>query len=419
MTTIDSSAAPGMASAISPKLAVPHFSLGERDRRWARVRQLMERDNLDVLVAPSHTGAWDQLQANVRYLTGIGGGSATAGCVFPRDPADGEVTALVGPIPPKDYWLRFQDWVTDVRPGFFSISQASIDRLKEHPAVDHPGIRIGVPGLGGMIRMPEGIVATGTFRNLHETFPQAELVDATHLMDEARYVKSDEEIAFMRQAITLVERAIDTLRHSARPGVPECVVFGRMLSTLVEGGSDVPTMLLWSVGNPQPPTNGFVATQRPLATGDVFAMEIDGRWGGYIGQVTQPAVLGRLDDERHEMWKVQQEAVARCYERLTPGASMAEFVSIGEEAARGTPFSCSVIIHSRGLGNDAPMVIFNSRDRRQLDWPILENATFILKPLVRNAAGEKPTCWGDTVVATSSGARRLGSQPSQFIEIEP
>ncbi|MBV9898896.1 MAG: hypothetical protein JO020_32475, partial [Chloroflexi bacterium] len=107
----------------------------------------------------------------------------------------------------------------------------------------------------------------------------------------------------------------------------------------------------------------------------------------------------------------------RCYERLKPGATMGDFVSIGEEAARGTNYSCSVIIHSRGLGNDAPMVIFNSRDRRQLDWPISENATFILKPMVRNPAGQNPTCWGDTVVVTPKGAQRLGTQPAEFIEI--
>ena len=34
-------------------LEVPRFSLAERERRWKRVRQLMERDGLDVLVVPS------------------------------------------------------------------------------------------------------------------------------------------------------------------------------------------------------------------------------------------------------------------------------------------------------------------------------------------------------------------------------
>lgn len=68
---------------------VPKLSLAERDRRWAAVRAMMERERLDVLVAPQHSGAWEQLQAAVRYLVGIGGQCAPAAVVLPLD---GEVT---------------------------------------------------------------------------------------------------------------------------------------------------------------------------------------------------------------------------------------------------------------------------------------------------------------------------------------
>ena len=85
-------------------LEVPRFSLIEREQRWRRVRQLMERDGLDVIVTPSTTGARDG-----RYLSGIGVNGSSAAVVFPRE---GEVTALTGPVPSREYWLRFQDWVT-------------------------------------------------------------------------------------------------------------------------------------------------------------------------------------------------------------------------------------------------------------------------------------------------------------------
>ncbi|MCH8199403.1 MAG: hypothetical protein IIA54_04980 [Chloroflexi bacterium] len=71
-----------MAEAVA-KLDVPRFSLEERERRWARVRGLMDRDGIDVLVAPPNTGHWDHFQANVRYLTGLGGNCVEAAAVFP------------------------------------------------------------------------------------------------------------------------------------------------------------------------------------------------------------------------------------------------------------------------------------------------------------------------------------------------
>lgn len=54
-------------------LDIPKFSLAERERRWARVRTLMARDNLDVIFVPQNTGFFNMFQANGCYLTGLGG----------------------------------------------------------------------------------------------------------------------------------------------------------------------------------------------------------------------------------------------------------------------------------------------------------------------------------------------------------
>ena len=56
---------------------VPRLSRPERDRRWARVRELMDRDALDVIVGVANTHMFDQFQASVRYLTSLGGNCAT------------------------------------------------------------------------------------------------------------------------------------------------------------------------------------------------------------------------------------------------------------------------------------------------------------------------------------------------------
>ncbi len=50
-------------------------------------------------------------------------------------------------------------------------------------------------------------------------------------------------------------------------------------------------------------------------------------------------------------------------------------------------------------------------------WPIEENACFIVKPLVTMADGSKRIHWGDTVVATPGGARRMGQRPREIVEV--
>src|SRR5262249_48071606 len=46
----------------------PRFSLAERDRRWAAVRALMRRQNIDVIVTPQNSGHSADYQADTRYL---------------------------------------------------------------------------------------------------------------------------------------------------------------------------------------------------------------------------------------------------------------------------------------------------------------------------------------------------------------
>ena len=49
-------------------------------------------------------------------------------------------------------------------------------------------------------------------------------------------------------------------------------------------------------------------------------------------------------------------------------------------------------------------------------WVIEENASFVIKPIV-SADGLADVNWGDSVVITPGGAKRLGTLSPQFIEL--
>ena len=393
------------------KLDVPRFSLAERDRRWRLVRQLMAQEGLDVIVTAINTGHCDHFQANTRYLTGIGGNCGEAAAVFPLD---GEVTAIAMGIPPVHYWLGFQDWVTDVRNCNRYFGKGIVERLRE---LNMDKGRIGVAGLYNIGRAPEGVMPYGTMRAMEEACPNATFVDSTDLWEKARYVKSREEIDVLAKAVELVEKSIDVMAATARPGVRECEVYAAMLHAMVREGGEVPTMLQWSAG-PEPHGNNIMPTLRPLQQGDVVMNEIEARWAGYVGQGVQPMFIGRVDSVWHDIFRTCQEILAVTYEVFKPGITIGELNEcIVDWGEKHTSFMVRPLLHGRGLGDDAPISARSTTDTHAR-WRLEENVVFILKPTVATPDGRKRLYWGDCVVCTPQGTRRLGKRPVDVIQIQ-
>jgi Xaa-Pro dipeptidase len=398
--------------------AIPSFSIQERDRRWGEVRTLMERDGFDAIVTSPNTSRYDEAGGHTRYLSQIGGNAVGASVVLPRE---GEPTAIVGHVPGPEHWVEAYGWVTDVRDiGLgFAYAPPIVVRLRE---LKLERGRIGLTGLTSEVRAQEGTFIHGMFEGLRSALPDAELTDASELVHEARYVKGAEEIDALTRAVHNAEAMLVTLEEQARPGVPENVVWGRMIATLVERGGDLPNVLLWHAGQTQR-RNRFLPTNRKLQAGDMITVEVDGRYMGYNGQVTTHAFLGPVPALYQELHEVQQQVVARCYELLKPGTTLADFEALHKDAAKDTGYECRIIMHGRGLGDDPPIAIASARDKRMARWPILVGAAFSIKPRVSvpsNGASDPAhfVGWGDTVVATPTGARRLGSMPAELIAID-
>jgi Xaa-Pro aminopeptidase len=373
----------------------------------------MRRDGIDIVVGFPNSHMFDSFQASTRYLTGMGGNCASVGVVFPLS---GDVTAIVSPDQNPDYLRAVQDWVADIRnvaPGW-SYGPPYLERLGELGVAN---ARIGVIGMAGNTRYAEGAASYGLVSALQQAFPRAELVNATFVLDEARYVKSEEELACIQRATRLAEQALEVLQAEARAGLSERALIARMLESMVKDGGDLPTMILWSAGWPQPPSNHYQPTGRELRPGDMFSTELEARWAGYVGQRTQMGFIGSIPPLYQELAALQAEALERCYALLRPGYTVGDLTRACDDLGRDTPFTCRILMHGKGLGDDAPIAIYGTRDERMANWPIEINSCFVIKPMVMRGDREQFVYWGDTVVATADGARRLGSQPVGLMQI--
>ena len=393
----------------------PRFSIAERDRRWPAVRALMRARNLDVIVTPQNSGHSADYQANTRYLTHCGGGEPDLAAVFPLE---GEVTVIATSAAPR--WPTVQDWVVDVREARRNYGRAIVERLKELK-IDRG--RIGITGLGEVegTRTPEGTIFYGTWKQIRQAFPNAELIDATAILDEVRYVKSQEEIDALAKSAEINELAIQAEIEAAKLGVKDWEVWAAVHYAMTRNGSELPVHCFWVSGK-NPKRTLTRPSMRLLERGDLIINEIEASWIGYRAQAVQPVFVEIVNPVQAELIKVQREIFNRVMENLKPGVTVGELAELtrrtADSAAPKTGPAAGahgdLTMHGRGAGDDGPIITPHARSPKQLNVAMRENMVFICKPSAISADGEYTCQWGDTVVATKNGGRRLGKRPHEL-----
>ncbi len=391
---------------------IPRLSLAERDRRYQLVREKMAAEGLDMLLLPANTSRWEQTMADSRYLTGIGGFATEVLTIFP---AEGPVTAYV--FNRADWWTRVQDWVEDVRDGRNRWAENAVTRLRE---LGFENGRLGISGLSGLIRTPDGIVPHTTVERLRQAFPDAELVNATSLMQEVRAIKSAEEITFMERSMEIIETMIETMIDSAREGVSERELYAVMAHVMLRSGGELPTLFFLGSG-PGATQSSFVPTNRVIRRGDRIVNEIEAKYGGYAAQAVSPMLLGEPETTFRELTDISCACFNAILGVMKPGVTFGAlfdtYMKTVETLGGGKYRWSHPMMHARGLGDDGPALMGDADVERFQKIRLASGMVFILKPRIRMAEGKDHASIGDTVVVTDDGARRLGSRKLELITV--
>jgi Xaa-Pro aminopeptidase len=392
------------------KPLIPTFSLQERDRRWSLLRQAMRIAGLHALISLPNEGHWDQFGADTRYITQIGGTQTEVGAVLPLE---GEVTAVVRGANEIEWWGLAQDWVKDIRPSRRSYGEPVIERLKEIRAE-----RVGVVGLSGLVRAPEGVVPWGTFEKIRQALPNVKFANATDLIQEVRSVKSAEEVTFIEKAADIIEKAIDVLIAHSKVGVRENELIAEMLREVVRQGGEPITMMLFGTGGPEVPWAQRVFTARQLKAGDLINTEVEGKYAGYIAQALQPISLGPIPKELEKIFDATKVIFDRMLKFLKPGITFGAVVKFYQDEVQAAGYEPDgALMHGRGLGEDAPMLWGARLDFPEKEAKLKEGHVFILKPACRQGFMRDSIRAGDTVAIEAGGAKRLGKRELKFVAV--
>ena len=398
---------------------LPRFTHEERARRWARTRELMRHQGFDAIVALPNQSHWDQFQADVRYLTHIGGHQTEVATVFPES---GEVTAFVRGANEVEWWGIAQDWVRDIRPTRRSWGEPVIERMKE---LKLDQACIAISGLDGLLRAPEGTVVAGILEKIKKAFPKARFESATELLQDARSVKGPEEVGWIERAAEILDKVVEAILTKAKPGVPENEMVATIWYTIISNGGDYPSMTHWGAGAGVPWASR-IAPHRLLQRGDMINTELEAKYGGYIAQTVQAACLGPISPDLTRAFNVSVHVFNELVKLMKPGISFREVVMFYQRLVRDSGHvPKGMLLHGRGLGEDRPQITgevdgniyATAQYTMHLDLSLVEGNVFVLKPGAMPSDAPDSIRCGDTVVITHDGARRLGQRKFAFPEI--
>lgn len=401
------------------------WSNSEFHRRWSNVRQRMKKARLDCLIVPQHiTQAMIRDRkdgdADVQYLVGIPAGWV----VFPLE---GKITAIssrIGnllaerkPLPGIVLTTLFADNSPDIEVRFTREeglwSPTIIDLLHE---LKMEQSRIGVGSLEDVFRNIEGCVTYTTYDRVREAFPRARFQSAVDLLWQVKLVNSPEEIAALQAAAAVSEAGLLAMLEAARPGALQRDVWLSMYREMVQCSGERPWRLSISARGGGNASFGF-PMEETFETGQVLSQECSGSVLGFGAQVNHSVLLGtRGPADWHSAAQYSIDLFHTLLERIAPGKSVQELCDFyGERLKARGDRPGGVLIHSSGLGDlprDGPGRIEGPKNA------VFEpGMVFDLKPTIPVKGTHLVAQFGDPVLVTEKGARRLGKRRMEIIHL--
>jgi len=262
--------------------------------RIVQVQKELQSRDMDALIVHSNEADF----ANVRYLTDYWPAFESAGVVVP---ADGEAILLIGPE--SETYARDRSKVRKImklleyresaEPEYPGIH---IDSFKDVFDEALGGRRIRRLGIGGYAIMPLVV-----YDALKAALPETEIVRADDILRNMRSIKSENEVALLKESSKIAEKALETVLEKIEPGMTELQVVGIAEGKMYENGAEYE-------GHPQYVLSGRSSTHaisRPthkkLKEGELVQLDIGARLGGYSSSIGRPVCLGKMPSEMRKL----------------------------------------------------------------------------------------------------------------------
>jgi Xaa-Pro dipeptidase len=363
----------------------------EIERRYKNLRAAMEREHLDALIVCGNQYAG--FEGAVLYVSGF---EIVHRYVYVVLPLSGEPTLV---FPREARWIgdKQKPWVKDHVwpdiPGQWIRDRASEKGWK----------RIGVYGMSF-------VMAVRDYREL-ENGP-CELVPFDYQFDMARAVKSEEELAEIRDAMDIIVDGFWALVAAYKPGKTEAEIMAPAVERFFARGAGPRMMnILLSGSRGEAEASFKVPGHRVVAPDDLllYSLEITGT-GGYWVEFSRPLIRGKLSARTQAMAEAYPHALESARKLMRAG----ELASSVHRAVADTFSKHGFALgHLSGHSIGATMLEYPAIGAKS-DVPLQENMIFSLHPQVVDQDGKVCLYTQDTYRIGKTEGECLADVPWKF-----
>jgi Xaa-Pro dipeptidase len=240
-------------------------------------------------------------------------------------------------------------------------------------------------------------------------------VSATLDVEEIRRVKTQQEIAWLRQAAHLADRGYEHFVRVARPGMTEFELVAEVEGFVKANGAEDNFMLVASGGTEV--TGMKPPTARKLEVGDSVTTELTPQINGYYAQICRTLVIGPPSDKQLEAYAIFSEAQKAAQDLLRPGVDISDVARVQNDVFRARGYGeytgsqyTRVRGHNLGLYPDEfPHVLENVHYICRKDMVLIAHPNTYL-PLSGYMV------FGDTLLVTDTGCDSLSQTEKRLFQ---
>ena len=245
---------------------------------------------------------------------------------------------------------------------------------------------------------------------LGQSFPEAEIVNASEMMGDLRWIKSEEELQLIRKACEIADHGMKTALAAIKPGVTELEIAMHAEQEMITMGGDASKhRAIVASGSRTLYIHPF-ATRRRIEKGDLVIIDLGAVYRGYCSDVARSAFVGSPPQEVEDAFGLLLNMQEALFGALFPGISMKDLTRTLRKMTRGTGWSLiSPMGHGIGLKvEERPWLSMRPQYGKLKIEENMTLAFFSGSLQARRSAGVRLE---DTVVVTAAGANWLTNHP--------